>query len=161
MTMRARSPVFLFLLSVFLAGATAPATAETQPMTTGQAAGIVFSEIEKRLIRDYFVQHIDVAGVEDDEDASEAGKGKGKSGQLPPGLAKRDHLPPGLEKHIEKNGVLPPGLAKRSLPSDLVAKLPAAHPGTERKIVGNDVVLLEQGTGIVLDILEGVLQRKH
>lgn len=157
--MRAFFSVFLLSVPIFLAGATAPAAAETQPMIAGQAVGIVFSEIEKRLIRDYFVRHTDVAGVEGDEGASETGKGK--SGQLPPGLAKRDHLPPGLEKHIEKNGALPPGLAKRNLPSGLVAKLPAAHPGTERKIVGNDVVLLEQGTGVVLDILEGALQRKH
>lgn len=145
------------LMVVFLAAAlmTHPASAEkpygqeSKPdgMTAEEAVGIVFTEIEKRLIHDYY-------GKQSDGDGKE---GKGKSKQMPPGLAKRDELPPGLQQQIVKNGTLPPGLAKRDLPPDLVIELPAAKKGTERKIVGADVVLIQTATGIVLDVLEGVV----
>lgn len=106
---------------------------------------------------------------DDDEDkkwwkrdkTSSKGKDKKSDGnqskQMPPGLAKKETLPPGLANHLEKHGTLPPGLAKRDLPSDLLSRLPAAKKGTKRAIVGNDIVLLEEGTEIVLDILKGVV----
>ncbi len=130
------------------AGAAPPSA---QQMTGEQAAGIVFTEVEKRLISDYFVQHPGFAVEEEG--------GKGKSNQMPPGLAKRKRLPPGLQKHLEKFGTLPPGLAKRDLPPDLLSTLPPPHAGTIRQIVGSDVVLLQEGTNIVLDVLENVLKK--
>lgn len=132
------------------AGAAPP---QSQQMTAEEGVGVVFTEIEKRLIRDYFAKS-------DSRAEADHGKGKGKSKQMPPGLAKRDRLPPGLERHIEKNGTLPPGLAKRDLPSDLVGRLPPLKHGLERKIVGNDVVLLRKGTNVVLDVLENVLNNQ-
>ena len=117
-------------------------------MSAEEAAGVIFTEVEKRIIRDYF-------GV---KTGSEDGNGKGKSKKMPPGLAKRDTLPPGLQMQIEKNGTLPPGLAKRDLPSDLILKLPAVKKGTERKIVGSDVVLIQTATGVVLDVLRDVVK---
>jgi hypothetical protein len=84
-------------------------------------------------------------------------KGKGKNKKMPPGLAKRKSLPPGLQKQLEKNGRLPPGLAKREMPTDLNTQLPPEKEGTERVIAGNDVVLLDQATGIVLDVLRDVV----
>lgn len=125
-------------------------------MTAGQAAGIVFTEVEKQLISGYFGKHPGEVGDEVDEQ----GNGHGKSKSLPPGLAKREHLPPGLEKHLEKNGTLPPGLAKRNLPPGLETELPPPHPGTVRVIVNDDVVLLQQATGVILDVLENVLGKK-
>lgn len=82
-----------------------------------------------------------------------AKRGKGKNKSMPPGLAKRKSLPPGLARQLEKNGTLPPGLAKRDLPSDLESKLPPAPEGTERKVIENDVVLIDKAKGTVLDIL--------
>lgn len=140
-------------LALFAAPAQAAPPA-AQEMTAGEAVGVVFTEIEKRLIRDYFAKNGNKAEPDD-------GKGQGKSKQMPPGLAKRDTLPPGLEKHIEKNGTLPPGLAKRDLPPDLVSRLPALKPGTKRHIVGNDVVLVQEATGLVLDVLENVLKTQQ
>jgi hypothetical protein len=139
--------------AVTLAAAQPP---KAEPGNAGQGAGSdvaarVFSEIEKQLIRDYYGKH--GAGP-----ASATSKGKSK--QLPPGLAKRDRLPPGLEQHIEKNGTLPPGLAKRDLPPDLESRLPHHPKGIGRKIVDTDVVLLEQATGVVLDILKDVLANR-
>ncbi len=127
----------------------------TQEMTGEQVVGVVFTDVEKRLIRAYFEKHADASVADEAGDEN----GNGKSKKMPPGLAKREHLPPGLQKQLEKNGALPPGLAKRDLPANLVAKLPPAHAGTLRQIVGNDVVLIQEGTNIVLDILENVLRK--
>ena len=60
---------------------------------------------------------------------------------------------------LERKGKLPPGLAKRELPRRLDNHLPDPWPGTERKIVGNDVVLLEKGTDLILDVLRNVVLR--
>ena len=85
------------------------------------------------------------------------GNGKDKSKKMPPGLAKRKSLPPGLQKQLDKNGTLPPGLAKRELPTELERLLPPAREGTERVVAGNDVVLIHQATGVVLDILKDII----
>ncbi len=119
---------------------------------------VIFKEVEKRLIREYFAAQ---RGDRDDDRNSreryrkskrEDGKNKrskhGKKG-LPPGLAKRQQLPPGLAKRQQ----LPPGLAKRGLPPGLNDVLPATPAGIERAIVGNNVVLIRKATGVVLDIL--------
>ena len=51
---------------------------------------------------------------------------------------------------------LPPGLDKRSLPDGLKDRLPLRQ-GIERIIAGDTVVLVDVVTGVVLDILEGVI----
>lgn len=112
----------------------------TQP---SDVVDIVFSEVERRVIEDYF-------GV-----PTTHGGGGGTG--LPPGLAKRGQLPPGLAKRDH----LPPGLAKRHLPSDLDHRLGLPRHGTQRYIVGNDVLLIEAATGVVLDILHDVVTGKH
>jgi hypothetical protein len=125
-----------------------------QGVTGEQAALAVFSDIEKRLIRDFFG---DKTGKGVGKKGAGAGKYKGKSKTMPPGLANRGELPPGLQKHLERFDTLPPGLAKRDLSYDLQSRLPRLGVGLARKIIGNDVVLIEEATGVVLDILEGVL----
>jgi hypothetical protein len=105
---------------------------------------IVFTEIEKRLIRDYYDRIY--------RDWAE-GKGKGKNKDLPPGLARKDTLPPGLAKQLVQNGTLPPGLAKRSLPHDLVIQLPARPGWQELVIVDDKVLLIQRATNLILDIL--------
>ena len=79
---------------------------------------------------------------------------------LPPGLAKRDELPPGLQKHLEKNGTLPPGLQKRlqPLPLALDKRLPKTREGTKRVVVGGNVVLVEERTSKILDIVRDVIR---
>jgi len=79
---------------------------------------------------------------------------------LPPGLAKRDDLPPGLQKYLEKNGTLPPGLQKRMqpLPLALDKQLPKTREGTKRVVVGGNVVLVEERTSKILDIVRDVIR---
>jgi len=60
---------------------------------------------------------------------------------------------------LERNGRLPPGLAANPLPYEAVVNLPPPANGTERAIVDTSVVLLEKGTGLILDVLKDVLTR--
>lgn len=84
----------------------------------------------------------------------DAGKKRKKA---PPGLAKKDKLPPGLEKQVVKNGQLPPGLQGRGLPSDLEKRLSPLPAGYVRLEVGRSIVLMNQKTGIVVDLVADVV----
>ncbi|MDA2934264.1 hypothetical protein MYX82_07965 [Acidobacteria bacterium AH-259-D05] len=63
---------------------------------------------------------------------------------LPPGLAKREQLPPGLQRQLQPV----PEALKHSLP-----KLPT---GLKRGIIGGDLVLVEEGSEEILDIITNV-----
>lgn len=90
---------------------------------------VVFTEVEKRLIREYYAtQPVDI-----------------------------DNLPPGIRKRLARGKPLPPGIAKRFLPGELESRLPV-HAGTQRRVVGDDVVLVAIATGVVLDILFDVIK---
>ncbi len=81
-------------------------------------------------------------------------------GNLPPGLAKRDRLPPGLEKQLRERGTLPPGLQKRfaPLPNDLERQLPRLPAGYRRGVVAGNVILMEEATSVIVDIIRNVMQ---
>ena len=144
-----------------------PAVAQTSGVTSADdRVGQIFSDLEKRIIREVLAETglTDDESGEDDDDrrkTGKAGKGAGKGGKsgLPPRLAKRDSLPPGLQKQLDRNGRLPPGLDRRALPEDLEKRLPA-RTDTERVIVDNDVVLIEKGTDLVLDVIRDVVRDK-
>ncbi len=63
----------------------------------------------------------------------------------------------GLQKHIERTGRLPPGLEKRELPGDLRGLLPR-RTAQDFWVVGNDIVLIETATNLILDVMQGVLR---
>jgi hypothetical protein len=86
---------------------------------------------------------------------------------LPPGLAKRGgELPPGLAK---RGGKLPPGLSRgqvlmpehqvnlQPLPKDLERLLPPPPHEVIRRIIGRDIVLIQEHNNKVLDILKDAL----
>ncbi len=154
------------------------ATASGAPAPSAAAvADIVLSDLEKKVIDEYYRAKAKMLGTTvapqqatAPASASDAGQDKGKSkgkgppktppGQakkegLPPGLAKRENLPPGLAKRDK----LPPGLQRDSLPADLAAKLPPEKPGTERTLIGADLVLIDKATNVVLDMLRNVALR--
>jgi hypothetical protein len=93
---------------------------------------VAFSDKDRRLIHDYY---------------------KLKHKRLPPGLAKKDKLPPGLEKQLERKGKLPPGLQHRLLPLDLTQRLSPLPRGYIRIKVGGDVILLDEFTRVMVDII--------
>lgn len=161
-------------------GAT-PALAQSGNAT--DAAKTVFDQVTRQVVRDWYEQQMGRTGAKSEDDKGgrdgerterkrherdrerdgerAEGKRHGKKGKhgrgngLPPGLAKRDQLPPGLLKRGEQ---LPPGLAKRDLPAGLDAKLSPTPQGTERKVVGNDVVLIDTATNVILDTIENVIR---
>lgn len=158
-----------------------PHQVQAQSTTQQTIADVVFSEIEKRVLRDVLGNGRYEAkddgtyekasndkkydDLEQGRDGKAYGKKKDKSGKgrgkgLPPGLAKKGELPPGLQKQLQRNGKLPPGLAANPLPYEAVVNLPPPQAGTERAVVDNNVVLLEKGTGLILDVLTDVLTRK-
>ena len=98
-------------------------------------AAAVFTELERQIIRDYYRDH-----------------GHGRSG-LPPGLARRDRLPPGLERQLVERGRLPPGLETRALPDDLVRRLPRRDARYGRVEIDGGVLLIENATRLVLDVI--------
>ncbi len=99
----------------------------------GIGGGNIFSHIERNIIKDFF-------GVR--------GGRKFKAKKF-----KHKRLPPGLAKHIRRYGTLPPGLRRNYLPPGLRSRLPGLPPGQARVLVGNDVLLIQQTTGLILDIL--------
>ncbi len=54
-------------------------------------------------------------------------------------------------------GRLSPGLEKRRLPGDLRALLPI-RSGQDFRVVGNDIVLIETATELILDVMKDVLR---
>ena len=80
-------------------------------------------------------------------------KGKKKT---PPGLAKKERLPPGLEKQLHRKGHLPPGLQGRGLPAELERELTPLPPGYVRIQVGGDIVLADERTRVIFDVIHGI-----
>ncbi|UCC14946.1 MAG: hypothetical protein JSW21_03065 [Gammaproteobacteria bacterium] len=107
--------------------------------------GEVFTQAEKRVLEEYAREH-----------HSEQGKSSGRKKNGKKGAAGRQSLPPGIAKNLQRGKPLPPGLAKNYLPEDLASRLPE-RKGYERVIVDGRVILIEEATGIVRDVLEGVL----
>jgi hypothetical protein len=146
-------PVFLICL-VFGLGLSAQTLAGSQPPPEEERiVEKLFTELEKQTIERYYR---DRYGKEADRKDKKKSKEKKQQKGLPPGLAKRETLPPGLAQQLQRNGRLPPGLDKRDLPDDLSSMLPRRMPGHKRVIVDNDVLLIEEATGLILDILEDI-----
>jgi hypothetical protein len=97
------------------------------------------------------------------------------SANLPPGLQKHlqksGHLPPGLEKKYQQTGQLPPGLQKNLecgqtiSEDDLRSMYPVPYTAYERLgplppdstlyLYANDLILLNNHTRAIIDILRG------
>lgn len=105
----------------------------------GRGGEIIFGSRERALITNWF---------------------RNSRGNLPPGLAKRDRLPPGLEKQLRERGTLPPGLQKRfqPLPDDLERQLPRLPAGYKRGVVAGNVILMNEATSVIMDMIRNVMQ---
>lgn len=144
-----------FCFVALAASVPANETAKETTDTLRDFGKAVFSEIERRAIRDYYRE---MAGATD-EDASrrdrgpDATDGKNKGKNKGKDKNKQKHLPPGIAKKLERGGTLPPGIAKRDLAPDLERRLPPVRDGYERAEIDGDVVLIEIATRTVADIL--------
>jgi len=164
--------VLALALSLPVAAAQGQSQAKGKPQEKGKAA----EKAEKGKGKEESKKEKEMEEEQEREREREAGKGRafGKEHEnavrawfgnnsnlqgLPPGLAKREELPPGLQRHLERNGTLPPGLQKRlqPLPQSLEAKLPKTPEGVKRGIVNGNVVLIEERTSKILDIINDVV----
>ncbi|RCK06474.1 hypothetical protein TH5_08245 [Thalassospira xianhensis MCCC 1A02616] len=136
------------LLAVMVLTATAAASkpAAAPVYEIAQSGG--FSQEERRIIYDV-LDAVD-RNIGDDENRGKGGKNKGNG-------KGKDGLPPGIAMKLERGGTLPPGIAKRDLPADLRSRLPYRSDAI-RQIVGSDVVLIEKGTDIILDVIRDVVR---
>ena len=132
--------VFVVLIASNMIGCTTTPTVDSgsiEVRTEDINARVAFHEKDREIIKSYYSH-------------------KEKSKSMPPGLAKKDTPPPGLQKHIVKHGELPPGLQGRSLPYELENKLTPLPKGFVRLKVGGDVVLMNEKTRIVVDVILGI-----
>lgn len=152
--MKRSIPAWLALLSIAVSVPLASAQAQSKGKgkkekkdakeNHGTGVELTFTIEERKIIVDWFSDKANTNG-------------------LPPGLAKRDELPPGLQKHIVRNGTLPPGLQKKltPLPADLSRRLSPQPEGVSRVILAGSVILLEDKTGKILDLIEEVVELTH
>ncbi len=131
----------LLLITLALALLAGPALAQRNTRATETVMEQVFSVVEKQLIRDFFDEGWGHGKIKKGRGKHKTGRGRG--------------MPPGLAMQLDSRGRLPPGLQGRPLPPGLSSRLGHAGLGRSRQIVGDDVVLLETATGVVLDILRG------
>jgi len=71
------------------------------------------------------------------------GRGRGRNGGLPPGIA----------RNLARGKALPPGIAKGYLPSAIIADLPRLPSGLDYVIVAGKLLLVEAATQVVREIL--------
>ncbi len=128
--------IWILVLGLSFAGVAAAPVSGTFVTAGSEISSGYFGEDEREIIEDYFGRGV------------KTGK-KGKKGKS---------VPPGLARQLERKGTLPPGLAKKALPPGLTDRLPPTRAGQERVIVGDDVVLVETVTGVILDIIRDVIR---
>lgn len=134
-------------LFAFALGFAGPAAGNAGLTDLGRA---VFSEVERKIIRDYYRNRWPEAGRErlDDGDGRKAAKGKDK------GKGKHKGLPPGIAKKLERGGTLPPGIARQQFPSELENRLPPVRDGYERALVDGRVALIDIASQEIVDLLD-------
>ncbi len=94
-------------------------------------ADIVLTAAQIALVRSHFANN------------GGPGRGRGRNGGLPPGIA----------KNLARGKPLPPGIAKQYLPSDLLGRLPPIPTGLEYVVVAGKLLLVEAATQMVRQIL--------
>lgn len=139
MSFRLLLVAFVFSLAILPSCATIPeeTSGRVEVETDDTQVVVVFNEHDSRLIREYYRSHLK---------------------RLPPGLAKKKRLPPGLEKQIVRKGKLPPGLSENPLPASLERDLTPLPDGYIRIRVEADVVLIEERTRVVMDVIYDVTE---
>jgi len=139
--MGGKSAILCFvILALSLAGCAANPSVEggsVEVHSENVHAKVVFTDADRLNIHDYY-------------------KKNRKYKEVPPGLAKKQELPPGLQKHIVKYDELPPGLEGRMLPVELERTLTRLPGRYIRLKIGGDVVLMNEETRVVVDVVWGV-----
>lgn len=75
---------------------------------------------------------------------------------LPPGLAKKGKIPPGIAAQIQQGKRLPDGVG-RAVPPYLLSQI-GKYPGYDQLLVGDDMVLVDAVSRVIVDIFRNVGQ---
>jgi len=140
----------LFIATLLIAGTISwPVKSRAAQFTDTPGSGVetvtgaAFTERERQLVEEYFGK----MPVSTKTAATPEPDGDDVGGTDTP-----------AETNLAQNDPLPPGLVQRDLPADLLEQMPPPPAGFERQIVGDSaVVLIDQATGRVADIIKDVL----
>lgn len=66
-------------------------------------------------------------------------------------------LPPGIAKNLARGKPLPPGIANRSLPNNLLKRLPN-YDGYQWLAAGADLILVNTASQVIADVLTDALR---
>lgn len=104
---------------------------------TARPSSLAFGPEQERFIREWFSKQV-------------------SHNQLPPGFETHESLPAGLA--LERNHTLPDGLKQRlqPLPLALEHQLPGISSGMRRAFVAGNVLLLEENTERIVDLIRDV-----
>lgn len=82
------------------------------------------------------------------------------AGKCPPGLARKNNgcMPPGQARKYAVGRRLPADVVLHPVPQPVVVQLPAVPPGYRYAQVGNDIVLLSPGSGLIVDIISAAVR---
>lgn len=83
-----------------------------------------------------------------------------KSGNCPPGLEKKNNscTPPGLSKKWVVGRTLPHDIVRYELPAAVVVQLGPPPIGHRYVRVASDILLIAEGTGMIIDALQNLSQ---
>ncbi|HSG65061.1 MAG TPA: anti-virulence regulator CigR family protein [Gammaproteobacteria bacterium] len=133
----------LLAVGIVLAAAgcsSTPATQSGPQRTLAQASATVTAGVSVTLSTD---QAAAVRAYLSSGTTAQDGRGRGRNGSLPPGIA----------RNLERGKPLPPGIAKRALPQQLVSTLPRLPTGLDYVVVAGKLLLVEAATQIIRDVL--------
>lgn len=79
-----------------------------------------------------------------------------RGGHCPPGLAKKNNgcMPPGQAKKYQVGRRLPAEVVYYQVPQPLVTQIGVPPPGYRYIRVGNDILLISSGTGMIIDAIK-------
>ncbi len=106
----------------------------------GSSAVFSFGINDRRIISDYYGSQV-------------------RKGKCPPGLAKKNYdcLPPGQAKKWQKGRQLAKDIRYYELPRELRMRLPAPPPNYRYVRVADDILMITQGSRMVIDAIEDIL----
>tara|TARA_R110000822_G_scaffold60287_9_gene150246 strand:+ start:2271 stop:2801 length:531 start_codon:yes stop_codon:yes gene_type:complete len=128
-------------------------------------ASALFAETEKQVFSQYLGNPDGHYSRDRDWDDDDDHANKDKHGKK----HKQKSLPPGLQKKLERGGELPPGWQKkvergevldediyinhaRSLPEDILRRLPSTPEGTTLRQIDDRIVRVQDATRTILDV---------
>jgi Ni/Co efflux regulator RcnB len=104
---------------------------------SGTKASVQFDEQQRNVIHNYYTEQY-------------------HAGHCPPGLAKKNNgcMPPGQAKKWQVGQPLPREVIFHNLPSEVVVELGPPPSGYRFVRVASDILLIAQGTGMVMDAIQ-------